>query len=69
MRLDTIALGLVVALAIMWVAFAFAGLVAAWPYGLIGLVVLGVIGYLIYGVIRQKMDNAEDDYYEKNVEK
>ena len=68
MRLDTIALGLVVTLAIAWLAFALAGLVSAWPYGLIGFVVLGVIGYLIYGVIKQKMENAEDDFYEKNVD-
>lgn len=69
MKLDTVALWLVVALAIAWAAVAIVGLVAMWPFGLIGLVVIVVVGYLIVGVIRQKMASAEDAYYEKNVDK
>lgn len=69
MKLDTIALWLVIALAVVWVAVAVAGLVTMWPMGLIGLVVIGVVGYLLIAVVRQKMANAEDAYYEKNVDK
>lgn len=69
MKLDTIALILVVIFALGYVLAFFAGVFGALPYSLIllipGLVVFGLLG----SVIRQRMTNKEDDYYENNVDK
>ena len=46
-----------------------AGLVAAFPYGLIGLVAIVGIGALLLKVIRERRANAEDDHYSKTVDK
>jgi F0F1-type ATP synthase assembly protein I len=47
----------------------FAGMVAAFPYGLIGLVAIVGIGVLLLKVIRERRANAEDDHYSRTVDK
>jgi len=47
----------------------FAGVIAAFPYGLLVLVGLVGVGVLLIKVIRERLANKEDDYYSKNVEK
>ena len=47
----------------------FAGVIAAFPYGLLVLLGLLGVGVLLIKVIKERLANKEDDYYSKNVEK
>ncbi len=52
-----------------WLIAIFAGMIAAFPFGLIGLLVLLGIGFLFAKVVKDRLENKEDDYYSKNVDK
>ena len=67
MSLGNLALGGVLVLGTLYLLAILAGLLAAWPWGLIGLVVLGFAGLLLGGVLRQRMRDAEDAHYTRNV--
>ena len=47
----------------------FAGMIATFPFGLIGLIAIVGIGALLIKVIRERLANAEDDHYSKTVDK
>lgn len=68
MRLDAIALIIVVIFALLWLAVFVTGVLAAVPFGVLGLVPLAIILGLLVVVIYQRLNNAEDDYYDKNVD-
>jgi hypothetical protein len=55
--------------AIAWFCVILFGLVAAFPWGLIGLVAIVGVGFLLLKVLVERIDNEEDNYYEKNVDK
>jgi len=38
------------------------------PFGLIGLVLLAAVGLLLAKALRDRMKNAEDDHYSRNVD-
>ena len=59
---------LVVAL-IAWIFLFIRGLVDALPEGLIGFAVIIGLGILFIKVIKDRINNKEDDYYNKNVDK
>lgn len=59
---------LVIAL-IGWIYLLIKGLVDALPEGLIGFVVIIGLGFLFLKVVKDRVNNKEDDYYNKNVEK
>jgi len=59
-------LGLVAA---CWLAAIVYGVIAALPYGLVGLAAITGIGVLFIKVIRDRLANKEDDYYSKNVDR
>lgn len=69
MPLDRLVLILVVAAAALYLLAVLIGLIALLPWGLIGIGVLAITGYVLWRVIRDRLANAEDDYYERNVEK
>lgn len=69
MKLDTIVLILVCVLAALWLLVLLAGLIAAWPVGLIGLAVIAIPGYVLHRVIADRLRNREDDHYEKTVDR
>ena len=52
-----------------WLIAILAGMIAAFPFGMIGLVVILGIGFLFAKVIKDRLENKEDDYYSKNVDK
>ena len=56
-------------LALLWVFAIVLGMVVAFPFGLIGLVGLLGIGLLVIKVLKDRLTNKEDDYYDKHVEK
>ncbi|MCB9958807.1 MAG: hypothetical protein H6843_09410 [Rhodospirillaceae bacterium] len=55
--------------ALTYVIALIAGMIVAWPFGIIGLVVLAAVGALFIKVLRDRLNNAEDDYYSRNVDK
>lgn len=67
MDLGNLALAGVVTVALLYITAMIVGMIAVWPYGLLGLIVMGFIGVLFFGVLRDRMNSEEDDYYEKNI--
>lgn len=53
--------------AIVWLGGVVFAMFTVMPYGLIGFVGLTGAGLLIAKVVRDRMNNAEDDYYSKNI--
>lgn len=68
MKLEQIALVVVVAYGILWVGGAMTGLILAVPYGFLGLIPVAIFVGLLVAVIVQRLNNREDDYYDKNVD-
>ena len=54
---------------VVWLVVILYGIVAAFPYGIIGFVALAGIGLLLAKVVKDRLENKEDDYYSNNVEK
>ena len=59
---------LVIAL-LVWIYLLIKGLIQAFPEGIIGFIVIAGLGLLFLKVVRDRLRNKEDDYYDKNVEK
>ena len=57
------------AVAAVWIIVMVAGLVAAFPVGIIGLVVIFALGLLFIKALKERLASKEDDHYAKNVEK
>ncbi len=57
-----------VIVALIWIIALFIGLIAAFPYGLIGLIAIIGLGFLFAKVIKDRLENKEDDHYSDNVE-
>ena len=47
----------------------FIGMVAAFPFGLIGLIAIVGVGALLIKVIKERRENTEDDPYSRTVDK
>ncbi|MEJ2116806.1 MAG: hypothetical protein P8Y67_09250 [Alphaproteobacteria bacterium] len=69
MRLDTLALICVSVPVAIWAITLFISAIALFPFGLIILAGFLIVGYLFYRVLKDRIDNKEDDYYEKNIDK
>jgi hypothetical protein len=59
---------LVIAL-LVWIYLLIKGLIQVMPEGIIGFIVIAGLGLLFLKVVRDRLRNKEDDYYDKNVEK
>jgi len=59
---------LLVIVALVWIVALFIGLIAAFPYGIIGLIAIIGIGFLFAKVVKDRLENKEDDHYSDNVE-
>jgi len=55
--------------AVIWIFAIIIGMIAAFPFGLIGLIAIVGIGILFIKVLSDRLENKEDDYYSKNVDK
>ncbi len=55
-------------LAVIWLAAMVVGMVAAFPFGVLGLLGLVAVGLLLIKVLRERLANADDDYYSKHVD-
>ncbi len=56
-------------LAIMWLGAILWGIIAAMPFGLIGLAVIVAGGLFLMQALKDRLTSEEDDYYSKNVDK
>ncbi|MBV7339544.1 hypothetical protein KFU94_67310 [Chloroflexi bacterium TSY] len=54
---------------ICYISLLIIGMIAVFPYGLIGLLFLVGIGFLFVKVLMERLSNKEDEYYIRNVEK
>ncbi|RLD68991.1 MAG: hypothetical protein DRI95_01490 [Bacteroidetes bacterium] len=52
-----------------WLIAILAGMIAAFPFGIIGFIAIVGIGFLFAKVVKDRLENKEDDYYSDNVEK
>lgn len=66
---EKIGFGLLIIVAIIYVAALITGMILAFPFGIVGLILIAGIGILFWKVIVDRLNNEEDDYYSKNVEK
>lgn len=57
------------AVMVVWLVAMIAGLVSAFPEGIVGLVAIAGIGFLFAKVLKDRLANKEDDYYSKHVRK
>ena len=67
MNLPRLALIGVAIFAIIYAAIAISGLIIVGPAGIFGAIVLAFIALLFFGVLQSRLNNKEDDYYEKNI--
>lgn len=67
MRLDQIALIFTIIISLSWFGIIITGAIAALPFGLPILFIFAIFGYLLICVIKQRLDNKEDDHYERNI--
>jgi hypothetical protein len=66
--MEKLGYAILLGLAILWLLGMVAGMIAAFPWGLVGLVALLGIGLLFAKVLQDRLTNKEDDYYTKNVD-
>jgi len=66
--IEKVAYALLGFVSLLYLAVMVAGLFAALPWGIVGLVVIVGFGLLLIKVIRERIRNSEDDYYSKNVD-
>ena len=55
--------------AVVWIVAIIIGVVVAFPFGLIGLIAILGIGFLFAKVIKDRLENKDDDYYSDTVDK
>ncbi len=51
--------------ALVWLTIVIFGMVETWPWGIVGFLVLIGIGLLFAQVVKERLENKEDDYYSK----
>lgn len=68
MKLDQIALIAVIAYFLIWGTLMLTGLALTFPFGMLGLIPAALFIGLLISVIIQRLNNKEDDYYDKNVD-
>jgi len=54
---------------IFYMVAMFIGMIATFPYGLLGLLFVAGLGILMIKVFKERIRNKEDDYYSKEVDK
>lgn len=60
---------LLILIAIIYFIAILAGMIVAFPFGLLGLLLIVGFGILMVKVFKERLQNKEDDYYTKEVDK
>ena len=50
-----------------WLVAMLIGMIAAFPFGVIGLLAIAGIGFLFAKVVKDRLANKDDDYYSKHI--
>ena len=66
--MEKTAYAILLVLAVVWLAAMVVGMVAAFPFGVLGLLGLLAVGLLLIKVLRERLANTDDDYYSKHVD-
>ncbi len=59
---------LIGSVALLWIIGMIAGMIAIFPWGVVGLAVLAGFGLLFAKVLKERLASREDDYYSENVQ-
>lgn len=54
---------------IVYIVLMFVGLIKSLPWGIVGFIAIAGFGLLFIKVLKDRLTNKEDDYYDKNVKK
>ena len=54
---------------IIYMVAMFIGMIAAFPFGLLGLLFVAGLGILMVKVLKERLRSKEDDYYSREVDK
>jgi len=54
---------------VCWIIAIIIGVIVAFPVGLIGLIAIIGIGFLFARVVKDRLENKEDDHYSNTVDK
>lgn len=65
--MEKLAYILIGSVALLWLLGMVAGMIAIYPFGLVGLIVLAGFGLLFFKVLGERLANKEDDHYNENV--
>lgn len=65
--MENIGYMLLVIVAVCWIVAIIIGVIIAFPIGIIGLVAILGIGFLFAKVIKDRLENKEDDHYSDTV--
>jgi len=55
--------------AVCWLIAMLVGMIAAFPFGIVGFLAIIGVGFLFAKVVKDRLSSKEDDHYSKNVEK
>ena len=66
---EKVGYSLLALVAVVYLVAMLVGMIAAFPIGILGLLVLIGIGVLLLKVVKERRNNSEDDYYDKTVDK
>lgn len=67
--LEKIGYVLLAIVAAIWLLAMVAGMIAAFPFGIVGLIAIVGVGFLFAKVIQDRLSNKEDDHYQRTVDK
>jgi membrane protein implicated in regulation of membrane protease activity len=67
--MEKTAYALLLVVAALWLLAMLVGMIVAFPFGLIGFVVIVAVGLLFIKVLRERLASKEDDYYANNVDR
>ncbi len=66
--MEKTAYALLLALALVWLLALVGGMIALFPFGLLGLAAIVALGLLFIKVLRERLKSREDDHYDRNVD-
>lgn len=66
-EMKTLGFTLLGIVAAIYIVAMIIGMIAAFPFGIIGLIAIAGVGSLFIHVLAERLNNKEDDYYDKNV--
>jgi len=67
--MEKAAYAILLGLAVLWLLAVIAGMIAAFPFGILGLLAIVAVGLLFIKVLRERLANKEDDHYSRHVDK